>query len=428
MSALARLALFYGKKVQGSDISKTTITSKLESFGIKVFCEEKEENLSTCDLVCFSGAIKEDNFYLSLAKKNNIEIVERAEFLGAVSKLYKNVIAISGSHGKTTTTAMIGYVFQRANFFPTIHVGGEFDIFSGNLAVGKNDFFITEACEFRNSFLSLSPTVSVVTNVDREHLDFFKTFDNEKLSFKKFVSMTKRKSFVNSDNDFLYKKGTTNFYDKQSFAKNLVLNKDGKYSFDCYYKRSFVGRIKLDIYGKHNVINALCCVCVCKYFGIKNDIIISALSSFQNAKRRLEKIGIYKSNLVFSDYAHHPLEIKASLLALKEAFSRDIICVFQPHTYSRTRLLLKDFLNAFDDVHSLFLLPVYPAREKYNYYGSSRFLAKKLNENNFKNLCGVYSQKQILKEIKNRNFENKIILFLGAGDIENLPYKLLKIK
>lgn len=428
MSAISRLALSYGKKVCGSDITRTKITDNLEKSGIRIFYEEKRENLDGCDLVCFSGAIPKDNFYINLANEKGIDVAERSEILGEISKFYKNVIAISGSHGKTTTTAMIGYVFEQAKLSPTIHVGGEFDIFSGNLVVGEKNFFITEACEFRNSFLTLFPSVSVVTNVDREHLDFFKTFENEKLSFKKFIYQTKNKSFVNSENAFLHSNNKTCFYDDVAQVKNLILNKNGKYSFDCYYEKDFVGKIDLNIYGKHNVSNALCAVCVCKYFGIKNKIIVGALSRFQNAKRRLEKIGKYKTNIVFSDYAHHPLEITSSLSALKDAFSRDIICIFQPHTYSRTHILLKDFLRSFDNVNSLFLLPVYSAREKYNYYGSSNFLAKKFCENNFEKLCGVYSKKQILQEIKNRNYKNKIILFLGAGDVGELPYELIKTK
>ena len=287
MSGLALILKNEGYNVSGSDVTKNENTQKLKENGIKVYYSHKASLVKSCDLVVFSGAIKEDNPQIKFAKECGIEVIERSVLLARVSKKYKNVIAVSGTHGKTTTTAMLGYIFILAGLNPTIHVGGNSEIFNGNVYIGAKEYFITEACEFRNSFLKLRPKMSVITNVEKEHLDYFKSFEREILSFNKFVELTKEKVFINFDYRDLFRENEKiEFFNRKNIeAKNIVLEEDGKYSFDYYYKKRFCGNVKLNVYGKYNIENALGVIGVCKEVGIQDNIIKLGFETFRNVKR-----------------------------------------------------------------------------------------------------------------------------------------------
>ncbi|MBQ3213394.1 MAG: UDP-N-acetylmuramate--L-alanine ligase [Clostridia bacterium] len=434
MSALALLLKSEGKIVSGSDILKSKTTKKLKKQGIKVFAKHRGSNIKNCDLVVFSGAVPNENPEIKLAIQKNIPLIERSQLLYLISKQYKNVIAISGTHGKTTTTAMIAYIFMICGLNPTVHIGGEFEAINGNIKLGKKDFFITEACEFRDSFLTLKPTVSVINNIELEHLDYFKNFNNEVKSFNRFANKTKKICFVNAkigsliknkDKTRTYGCSNTNFL----YARNIRLGDDGKYSFDCYQDKNYIGNFKLNVYGKHNIENALATISVCLEYGIDYNVIYLGLKSFTNVHRRFEIVGLYKNCIMLHDYAHHPTEIFNTIKTCKEVFKKKVMCVFQPHTYSRTKTLIENFSKCFDGLDCLYLLKTYSAREKFEYLGSADYLKDVLMQSKPNFLVkGVFTKKQFIKTINKENLKDYILLFLGAGDIEKIPYKIAKSK
>ena len=432
MSALALLTLNQNKVVLGSDLNKNNITKKLSKNGIKVFKNHKGKNIKGCDLIVFSGAISQNNPEIIEAKNKNIDIVERSEFLQMIASKYSKVIAISGSHGKTTTTALISYIFILCGLDPTVHIGGEYGFIDGNLRIGSNEYFITEACEFRDSFLSLRPDISVITNIEPEHLDYFKNFKNEKSSFSKFCKNTNDKCFV-TEKFVKYLKDanniiSTNIGSKGNItARNIKKSKDNKYIFDCYVNNDFLGNFKLNIFGKHNIENALLAIAVCLEFNISYEVIKLGLKTFKNVDRRFDILGNYKNCLVVHDYAHHPTEICKTIKTCKQVFKKKVICVFQPHTYSRTKLLINSFVKCFDGLDVLYLLKTYSAREKFEFLGSANYLKDCILKENT-NFCvkGAYSKNDFIKLIKKEELSNCVLLFLGAGDIYKLLEKLIK--
>lgn len=434
MSALALLVQNEGKVVLGSDLTISPLTKKLKKKGIKVFNKHKASNIKGCDLVVFSGAIPSENPEIKTAIQNNIPVIERSELLYLVSKQYKNVIAISGTHGKTTTTAMIAYIFMLCGLNPTVHIGGEFESINGNIKLGDKQFFITEACEFRDSFLTLKPTISVINNIEIEHLDYFKNFEKEKESFNKFAKQTKKICFVNSKYKNLLK-GNKNIKtygvsnSNSLYVRNVKRGADSKYSFDCYQGSNYIGNFKLNTYGKHNIENALAAISVCLEFGISYNVIYLGLKSFTNVKRRFEVVGLYKSCMMLHDYAHHPTEILNTIKTCKEVFKKKVVCIFQPHTYSRTKTLIDNFSKCFDGLDCLYLLKTYSARERFEYLGSADYLKDRILKSNPNFLIkGVYSKKEFIKTIKKENLYDCVLLFLGAGDIEKIPFKIAKRK
>ena len=427
MSALAKLMIFNKKKVFGYDADSSDITMELRSLGAKISNDSNCRNLYLCDLLCFSGAIKDNDAHIQLAKKLGIECVERSTFLGKISEKYSHVIAVAGSHGKTTTTAMLGYIFLLAGKQPTVHVGGQFNQLGGNVYIGKNDFFITEACEFRDSFLSLHPEVAVVTNIEREHLDYFKNYDNEIKSFEQFCNQSSNLVINGHYSNLVCCNSSVKVqtFSKGAYIAKNITQKDGKYSFDAYKKGNIIGHFDVGIVGEYNVYNSLAVISVCDYFGIDYQHVHEGLWTFQNGSRRMEVVGSYSSNLVVSDYAHHPTEICATIKACKQAFNKKIVCVFQPHTYSRTQSLFDDFLSCFDEVEELYLLPTYPAREDYNYLGSSTRLGEKFKHNQSFCFRGVVDKNNLIDKINHAQYKDFLILFLGAGDIDLLPRALV---
>lgn len=430
MSALALYLKAKGKKVCGSDLVESHITKKLVQNGIEVSLSFDENKLVGSDIVCFSGAIKPDDKYLILAKSLGIRCIERAALLAMVAAEYKNVIAVSGTHGKTTTTAMIANAFLHAGKKPTVHIGGEYNKIGGNLLVGDDQYFITEACEYRDSFLALRPNISVVTNVEKEHMDYFGSLDREVNSFRKFCTLTKGKCFVNSDYKGYFDSKKCLFFGKSGLlSKNESLDDDGNYSFDVFCEEVFLGKCKLGVCGRHNINNALACIAVCLECGIDKEIIFDSIKHFQNVDRRLENLGTIGKSIVYCDYAHHPTEIKSTLSAcLDLSKGKKIVCVFQPHTFSRTRDLMDEFCSCFEGVSKLYLIDNYSARENYDYYGSAKYLAKQMQNRCAKIRVTYFDKKQrLIDHLKLDAQNDKIILFLGAGDIDALARDFVKI-
>ncbi|MGN1208493.1 MAG: UDP-N-acetylmuramate--L-alanine ligase [Christensenellales bacterium] len=426
LSAVAHIVKNLGFEVCGSDEKLSEITTKLEKSGIKVFEGHKEKNIKNFkpDLVVFSGAIHEDNKELKFAKKNGTVCLERAKFLGELLRTYQNVISVAGTHGKTTTTSMISEIFLKAGLNPTVHIGGESVNLDSNFFVGGNKYFITEACEYRKSFLNFKSNLGLVLNVEEDHPDCYQNLLDIQRAFFDFSKICD-KVVVNKNFEqiFLAEKNKSKFitfgFEKAKFcAKNIRKLKNGGYSFSVTKNGEFFDRFRLNIFGKHNILNALGAICVCDFFEINKEIMKQALSEFSGVKRRFEKVETSKFlGQVFFDYAHHPTEIK-KLITEVGSLNKPIICVFQPHTYSRTKQYFDDFLKCFDGAYQTIFFKTYKAREKKLAGASAKDLFKRLKQS--KNVFYYNSFGGIIKHLKKYSKSNCVVLFVGAGDIYDI--------
>ena len=431
MSALAHLMLNFGYSVSGSDLQVNDFTKSISASGGKVFCGHNSNNLPlNTKLVVFTGAIKPDNVELVYAHKLGIRCMERSEFLGWIAGQYKDVIAISGTHGKTTTTAMLGDIFLEANKNPTIHLGGESESIDGNVRAGGNDIFITEACEYRNGFRYIIPTTSVVTNIERDHTDWYGDLGQIVEAFSLFANASTQNIVIFENHNFekyitsnkkIISCGFDGNYDVMGY--NLYKNIDGCYSFDVKYYGTYIGRFNCDVIGIHNAKNALCAIAVALLYNVDVSAIYRGIKKFKGVKRRYEKVGEYKGVPVVADYAHHPTEIKNSINGALITHKK-ILCIFQPHTYSRTLSLIKEFSTCFKGVNKLVVYKTYKAREKYIKGGSALdlFNAVRVYKNN-KYYCDT--QKCLKNTLINMDADYDLILVLGAGDIYEIIKKVL---
>ena len=437
MSGIAEILINFGFTVTGSNNVETESTKKLEKAGIKISIGHDENNISDQDVVVYSAAIKQDNIELVTAKNKNIPIIERADFLGELTRCYKDTITISGTHGKSTTTSMVSLCFLEALKDPSIQVGADIKQLDGNYKVGNSEYFIIEACEYVESFLKFSPKSEIILNIDNDHLDYFKTFENIKNAFIKYVKLLPNDGLlvVNGDDanalDLLkYTNATKLTYgitnkNTDFFAVNIVFDNNGFPEFDVYAKGEFYGRIKLSVPGMHNVLNALACISLCDYYGIKLEDIKKALLSFTGAVRRFEYKGTIKKANIYDDYGHHPTEIVATAKALMNKKYNKSWVVFQPHTYSRTKTLLDDFAKALLNFDNIIILDIYAAREKNTYGITSKDLANKICDLGKKALY-IPNFDECVNYLKQNIQENDIIITQGAGTVTNIGPMLLK--
>ncbi len=411
-----------GNYVQGSDISNSNPKEKLEQNGIKVFSVHDKKNIGDVDVVVYNFAIKSNNEELIEAKKRKIKILTRAELLSIISKNFKYVISVAGSHGKTTTTAMLFSCLNCANKYPSLHLGAQLKNQDFGFVLQKNQYFITEACEYKDSFLQLHSNIGIILNVEPEHLDYFKTFNNEIKSFNKFAQNSENVICIN--NEIINKKDYT-FGDCYSdiYAKNIEIV-NHKYHFDCFYKNKYFAHIELGAVGLYNVTNALSVIMACIILKIPKKYIIQGLKEFKGVKRRFEVLG-NDEHFVVHDYAHHPTEIKKTIATFKENVgNKKILVVFQPHTFSRTKSLYNDFLTCFNECDKLLLVKTYPAREKYDKTCSAYKLYKDIKSVEC-NYCANFSL--VVKKILNYLQKNYAVLILGAGDIDEVAYRIRDI-
>ena len=346
MSGIAEILIHNGIKVTGSDLCNSEIIEHLISKGIHVEIGHDLINSSKASLIVYTAAIKQNDPELIQARKFNIPTMERADFLGEITKLYKDTICISGTHGKTTTTSMVSLCFLEANLDPTIQVGAILKNINGNYYIGKNDYFIIEACEYVESFLKFHPKSEIILNIDNDHLDYFKNIENIKKSFAKYTSLLPENGLlvVNGDDNncshlinFTKAKVLTygiNNTNVDFYAKNLICDNDGFYQFDAYKYGNYYDTIKLSIPGIHNVLNSLSCIALCDYYNISKEHIKNALYKFRGANRRFDYIGKYKNVKIYDDYAHHPTEIQSVFNSVKNKSHNENWIVFQSHTYS----------------------------------------------------------------------------------------------
>ncbi len=437
MSGIAAILKNWGFYITGSDTSESENVQILRQKDIKVTIGHNLEDVANSDVVVFSAAIKQDDPEMLEAKKLNIPTVERADFLGELTRCYKDTICISGTHGKTTTTSMISLCFIDSLRDPSIQVGAFLKPINGNYLVGNSEDFIIEACEYVESFLKFSPKAEVVLNIDNDHLDYFKTFENIKNAFVKYVKLLPKDGILITNGDDLncldlinhinckYITYGINNKNTDFYAENIVFDDDGFACFDVYYKKEFWANIKLSVPGIHNVSNALACIALCTSYNIDKDIIKSSLLKFTGAHRRFEYKGKIKGIAsVYDDYGHHPTEVLAVEKALENKKYNESWVVFQPHTYSRTKNLLDDFAKALLNFDHIILLDIYAAREQNTYSISSKDLADKIISLG-KDAKYIPNFDECASFIKSNVNKNDIVVTLGAGTVTNLGSMLV---
>ncbi len=438
MSGIAAILKNWGFTVTGSDWAKSETIDKLNELGVQVTIGHNLEAIANCDIVVYSAAIKEDDPEMIEAKRRGIPTIERADFLGELTRCYQDTICISGTHGKTTTTSMISLCFLEALKDPSIQVGAYLKPLNGNYKVGNSEYFIIEACEYVESFLKFSPKAEIILNIDNDHLDYFKNFENIKNAFVKYVKLLPDNGVLilnADDSNCLDLTQYTNIQpitygiqnkDADFHANNIIFDVDGFPEFDLYYKDSFYGKIKLSVPGTHNILNALACIALCTQYGIEKDAIQSALLKFTGAHRRFELKGKIDNKIsVYDDYGHHPTEILAVAKSLSHKKYHHSWVIFQPHTYSRTKNLLKDFANSLLNFDHVIVLDIYAAREK-NIYGiSSKDLVNQLLSMG-KEAKYIPDFEECASYVKNNVEEDDIVLTLGAGTVTDIGLMLLE--
>ena len=431
MSGLAEILLERGFTVSGSDSKGSPLTEKLASQGATIYIGQRAENITPdIDIIIYSAAIHPDNPEFAAAKETGKPMLSRASLLGQLMKNYRHAIAVAGTHGKTTTTSMISHILLEANADPTISVGGILPVIGGNIRVGHSDTFLTEACEYTNSFLEFAPTIGIILNIDADHLDFFKDLDDIAASFKRFARL------IPDDGALIISKDTAKFdtvtegltcpvitysaeKDADYTAKDLVFDDKGRGSFTCVFKGEELFTIKLGVPGKHNVSNALSAVAAARFAGICDEAIINGLAAFTGTKRRFESMGTWNGVELIDDYAHHPTEINATLDTAKKRVKGDLWVIFQSHTYSRTKALLNEFAEALSVADHVLLPDIYPARETDDLGISSGDIASLLEE---KGCDARYIPKfeDIVNYIPGHLKEGDMLITMGAGNVNEI--------
>ena len=437
MSGIAAILTNWGFKVTGSDWTNSEITEKLNSMGIKVTIGHNLDDISKSDVVVYSAAIKQDDPEMLEAKRLNIPTIERADFLGELTRCFKDTICISGTHGKTTTTSMISLCFLEALKDPSIQVGAFLNAIDGNYKVGNSEHFIIEACEYVESFLKFSPKAEIILNMDNDHLDYFKTFDNIKKAFVKYTKLLPDNGLlvINGDDKNCldlpqHTKAQILTYgiknkDVNIYAENIEFDNDGFPEFDVYKNREFFCKIKLSVPGVHNVLNSLACISLCDYYGIDKTDLQNALKKFTGAHRRFEFKGKINGASIYDDYGHHPTEIIATSTSVNNKKHNESWVVFQPHTYSRTKNLLDDFANALLNFNNIIVLDIYAARETNTYNISSKDLVDKIISLG-KDAKYIPNFDECVSYLRENVKENDIVLTLGAGTVTQIGPMLLE--
>ena len=435
MSGLAIIMCENGYKVTGSDREESRITKKLENLGAKVFFGHKKENAQGADVIVYTAAVHDDNPEIIYAKEAGIPLISRAEFLGAIMKTYKYACGIAGTHGKTTTTSMLAYALIHSELDPTISVGGELDIIGGNIKTGNSDYFITEACEYTNSFHSFFPTIAVITNVDEDHLDFFKDIEDIRQSFRKYALLTKNIGYVVAsgmdDNIRLALSDTdldVKYYgigDGYEYHAENISYINGFPTFQVWHYHDLLCKLTLQVPGEHNILNALATIAVCHLWDAQIPLVKKGIEAFRGCGRRFEEKGFYNGAKIMDDYAHHPTEIKATLNSANKMEKNKLWCIFQPHTYSRTRTLWDEFVESFDNCDELILTKIYAARELPDGVTTSEKLAEEIAKRgvNVRYFDEFSDIEQLLKaELQ----EGDLAFTMGAGNVYVIGENILK--
>jgi UDP-N-acetylmuramate--alanine ligase len=443
MSGLALIMKGMGFKVQGSDIFKNKNIERLKKKKIRILIGHQKKNISKATILVISSAIKKNNPEILLAKKKKLPIYLRGDMLAHIVSLTKNIV-VAGSHGKTTTTSLIAAIFSTAKLDPTIINGGVINSLNNSAKLGKSKWCILEADESDGSFIKVPPTYSIITNIDREHMDYYKSMDSLKKLFFEFIEKVPSfgKSFICIDDkhnkEMIKKIKIKNFYTygtdlKAQFQiKNIIYKRNlSEFSIIIHLpgkKSMSIKNIKIPLLGLHNIRNATAAVAVSMTIGVSKNIIKQSLKEFKGVQRRFNKIFTYRETEFYDDYAHHPSEIKEVINGVKQACKKEkIICIFQPHRVSRLKDLKKEFSDSFKKADSVILCPIYTAGEKiklgFNYYD----FAKEIIKNSDVDLFFVKDQYQLAKYIKQNIYGKKIVIGMGAGSISNWIKQLPKL-
>ena len=439
MSGLALMSKINGKDVLGSDMRPCVYTEKLEKNGIKVIIGHNKENITDdIDLIVYSAAIRENNPERVEGKNKGILELERSVFLGLISRYYKRTIAVSGTHGKTTTSSLMSLVFLNADLDPSISIGGTLKKINGNSRVGDSDYFVIEACEFVDSFLHSRHFVGTIQNIEKDHLDYFTGgIEQIKESFRKFAEITPKDGMlvVNGDDENVLdildglqcKIVKAGLSDSNDFvAKNITYDKFGNPNFDVYKGGEFYHNFELNIPGEHNVLNALSVVAVADFFMIDKEVINDSFKEFTGAKRRFEKRGIVNDITVIEDYAHHPTELKVTIDACKNYEHNKLFVIFQPHTYSRTFLLFDEFVEAMKGADELILNDIYSDREDNEWNIYSEDIAKKVIEK-YNIPSRVISEFSDIRDYVVENAKpGDFVLVAGSQSINQVAYDIVE--
>lgn len=437
MSGLAELLKDHSIDVNGSDKCESDNTKHLQDLGLEICIGSNKEMVEKSDLIVYTAAIPKTDTEYGYAKELNKKMMERSEFLGEITKCFKECICISGTHGKTTTTSMISLVFLASNLDPTIEVGAYLKPIKGNNKTGNSEYFILEACEYVDSFLKFHPHTEIILNIDNDHLNYFKNLDNIKKSFLNFTNLLDKTGTIiaNIDDENtkeVISKATHNTItfgienDKANFqAKNIVLSSDGYPTFDCYKNNEYYDTYTLNVHGNHNILNALATIATSDVYHIKKEFIKEGLKNFTGANRRFERIGEYKGIPVFDDYAHHPTEIKTTLKSSEDVPHHETWAIFEPHTYSRTKYHLKEFAEVLAHFDHIVLADIYAARETNEWNISSMDLLKEIKKKN-QNCIYLENYNKIVAYLKENVQKKDIVITIGAGTINQVGYALIE--
>lgn len=375
MSGLAEILITEGYKVSGSDANNSYIVERLKKLGADIYINHSRDNIEDADLVVYTDAISNDNEELMKALNDNIPTVDRATFLGALMKNYTNSIAVSGTHGKTTTTSMMATILNRSTLDPTILLGGQLNEIGGNVRLGSREHILTEACEYKGNILKYFPTMAIILNMEEDHLDYFRNIDHIVDTFMDYSRNIQDNGYliINADDANAEKITNSTNVNIITFAinskadytaENISFSPEGYPKFMLNIKGESLYPVQLSVMGTHNVYNALASIAATHLLGVPIETILDSIKNYHGVQRRLEVKGIVNGVKIIDDYAHHPTEIQASLEALQNSTKGNIWCVFQPHTYTRTKLLLDSFAKSFSKADKVIIPDIYAAREK----------------------------------------------------------------
>lgn len=438
MSGIAEILKHWNFNVWGSDWAKSSQTEWLENNGIKVNIGQVSENITKdIDLVVYTAAIKEDNPELVRAKELEIPTIERGDFLGEITKLFKDTIGVAGTHGKTSTTSMLSYSFIEADLDPSIQVGANLKVLNGNYRVGNSDYFVIEACEYCESYLKFKQRSAIVLNIDNDHLDYFGNIDNIQKSFEKYVALLPDNGYLvlNRDDERCFELrhhtkatvitvGTNENADW--YYNNVTFDDNGHPTYEAYHKGELKGKITLSVTGLHNVFNSLCCIAMCDAYNIDINIVAKALLKYDGASRRLEYNGMLNGAKVYDDYGHHPTEINATVMGIKNMKYNESWVVFEAHTYSRLHAHLKEFAESLIHFDHIIIIDTYAAREVNTFDIHEEDLIKELNKLG-KEAIHISDHDEVIKTLQENVHEGDIILTLGAGNVTKIAKKIMEM-
>ena len=433
MSGIAELLFNQNFKITGSDLSESSNTERLKKLDIPISIGHDRKNISSSEIVVYSDAIPKDNVELIEANNRNIQCYSRGQIISQLAKLKSSTVGISGTHGKTTTTSMIGSILKDSNLDPTIIVGGVVKSINTNSVLGSGDTFVVEADEFNRTFLQLSPTIAVINNIDLEHIDCYKDIDDLKDAFTEFANSVPFYGMVSICKDSENAAAIIPFIDKPivtygiesddvDFRAINIVHNDGKVSFDLIFKEKSYP-FSMNVAGEYNIFNALAAISVCKTMGLSIEDISNSLEIFTGVKRRFD-IKVQNNDLmIIDDYAHHPVEVSSVIKAINSNWDRRLLVIFQPHLFSRTKQFYKEFAEALHNADLVFITEIFASREKLDTSISSEKIGKYLKELHHKNVFNITTE-SLVADVKSKYMKGDIILTVGAGNIWRFADKL----